>query len=223
MVVVVAVTADALRRLRSALAGDALDQSGRALPKFYQCWERKMRNRSRSDQIIRQAPLQTPNTAKPRLALSDPRSRSRARTRLLTPTQSASFGNSVFHITILAYIQVTYVRHPLFSLNPLQCPISSAARAQGPLLLPAGQVPSPSVAPTATAPAHVRFDLGYPGNSTDGHISSRHNFTYLHIALHRPATSITSTRHTLERFANTRQEIDVPRRQLGLEYQVHSR
>jgi hypothetical protein len=29
-------------RLRSALAGDALDQSGRALSKFYLSWERKM-------------------------------------------------------------------------------------------------------------------------------------------------------------------------------------
>ena len=41
-----------LRRLRSAFSRDALDQSGRALPKIYLSQERKSSNRSRFDRII---------------------------------------------------------------------------------------------------------------------------------------------------------------------------
>lgn len=80
--------------LRSAFSRDALDQSGRALPKIYLSPERKSSNRSRFDRII------TPS-------VSSPTHSAKSRSLPAGASRPLAFGPFRYHNT--AYIRATYV------------------------------------------------------------------------------------------------------------------
>jgi hypothetical protein len=170
-----------LEEAQVSFSRDALDQSGRALPKIYLVPERKVSNRSRSDRII------APSVALTRLNLGPSLCPFGSRSPLPHSRFQAAW--RIFHVTTLhIYGQRTYITTFLF-----QSPISSSARVQGRLICQADLTLSPSAALVTPALAPARFGLSYRGSSIGRRVSSDSGLTNLHIALHTPA------KHQLDR------------------------